>query len=481
MNVFYCPDKGYLGDVIPFFDTDGRYKPFYLKLMRDPTGVEPEFSWYMLTTDDHLHFTEHKCNIVGGTGSVIKVGDVYHMFYCKFEKQYDPMKQWVHHAVSYDGMETWEELLDEAFEADDNIYEITDFRDPFVFWNEEEQNYWMLIAAQAKGQTKRKGCVGLLKSTDLVHWDFCGPFYSPRTNTSALECPDLFKIGSWYYLIYSSYTDRFQTVYRMSKSLNGPWITPPVDTFDTRAYYAAKTGTDGKDRYLYAWNPTRNYDEWKFNPKTYMGDDYNTWDWGGNLVIHKLTQQADGTLTVSPIENVVNSFTKKEPTEAKGLTGDWEATDKGFKIDTPHAFSALKCNKIPELCHIEMDICFNSPIRQLGIALQINDDFDMGYYLILEPFRQRVQFKTGIRMFEDGGKMFPYEIEMERPLSMVQGEKIHVDLYIQDSILIAYFNNKVALSTRMFNYRDRNFGIFASEGNAAFENISLYIQEQGQV
>ena len=49
-------------------------------------------------------------------------------------------------------------------------------------------------------------------------------------------------MGDWYYLVFSSYADRYQTLYRKSRSLNGPWETPEIDTFDTRAFYAAKTG-----------------------------------------------------------------------------------------------------------------------------------------------------------------------------------------------------------------------------------------------
>lgn len=477
MDIFYRAENAYVGDVIPFFDEDRKFKPFYLKKWRDYEGEDRIEGWHMLTTEDHIHFKEHPCHVTGGTGSILKVGDVYHMFYCKFERQYNPVKQWVHHAVSYDGMETWNELLEEAFQADDKIYEITDLRDPFVFWNEEEKNYWMLIAAQAKGKTMRKGCVGLLKSTDLVRWDFFEPFYHPATNTSALECPDLFKIGEWYYLIYSCYTDRFQTVYRMSKSLKGPWITPDVDTFDTRAYYAAKSVTDGKERYLYGWNPTRDYDMWKFNPETDKGDDYNTWDWGGNMVVHKISQQSDGTLTVSPMEDVRKCFGGIKTINATTLNGDWKVTKEGFEINSPYRYASMKLNQIPRNCRLEMDIIFEKPIRELGIALQIDDNFDMGYYLILEPFRNRIQYKTGIRLYEDGGKMFPYEIEMERPIELVSGKAVHVELFIQDTILVAYFNNQVALSTRMFNYKNRNFGLFASEGKAEFNNIRLYVQE----
>lgn len=475
-DIFYKPENAYCGDVIPYYDTDGKFKPFYLKKWRDYEGDDRIEGWHMLTTDDNLHYSEHPCHVTGGTGSILKVGNIYHMFYCKFERQYNPVKQWVHHAISKDGMQTWEELLEERFQADDHIYEITDLRDPFVIWNEDKNEYWMLVAAQAKGTTKRKGCVGLLTSSDLKIWKFEQPFYAPSTNTSALECPDLFQIGDWWYLIYSSYTDRFQTVYRMSRSMYGPWITPEVDTFDTRAFYAAKSGSDGKKRYLYGWNPTRNYDMWKFNPETYHGDDYNTWDWGGNIIVHEIGQNADGTLMVSPLQSMNQTFTQEIQTEVLPLTGEWQVNSDGWEIESPYSFSAMKLNCIPDICKFECEVTFYGKVRQFGVALQIDDGFDMGYYLALEPFRKRVQYKTGIRFYEDGGKKFPYEVEMERPLDLKSGKKVKITLYIQNSILVAYFDNQVALSTRMFNYKKRNFGLFASDGSVSFENIHLWVQ-----
>lgn len=78
--------------------------------------------------------------------------------------------------------------------------------------------------------------MGLCKSKDLHHWDYCEPFYAPMNAQCAFECPDFFRMGDWYYLVFSSYADRYQTMYRKSRSPYGPWQTPEIDTFDTRAF-----------------------------------------------------------------------------------------------------------------------------------------------------------------------------------------------------------------------------------------------------
>ena len=71
------------------------------------------------------------------------------------------------------------------------------------------------------------------------------------------EMPDLFQIGDWWYHIISEYSDGNKMVYRMSKSLDGPWIAPADDAFDGRAYYAGRTFCLNGQRILFGWVPTK--------------------------------------------------------------------------------------------------------------------------------------------------------------------------------------------------------------------------------
>ncbi len=460
MKIFYHPEDGRMGDIIPYYE-DGVFKLFYLGM-----------GWTNVSTVDQLHFyDEYRTGIYGGTGSVIKVDGIYHMYYCKFT--FEPyMRQYVCHAVSED-LKTWKELPEETFQPDDVLYEMTDWRDPHVIWNEEESCWWMLLAAQRKGLTMRKGCVGLCKSTDLHHWTIEEPLYAPRTNQSAFECPDIFRIGDWWYLTYSVYTDRFETLYRMAKSPSGPWITPIVDTFDTRCFYAAKHGTDGEKHFMYGWNPQREKNLWHFNPEQYKGKDYNTWDWGGTMIVHQLIQQPDGTLTVCPPKAVDEAFRTEENLCFTPLNGDWHTEGAAASVSSPDAYACLLMNRVPECCKLEMDVRFDETPREFGIALQVDQDFAMGYYLLFEPNRHRVQYKTGIRMYEDGGKMFPYEVEQERPFEWEAGRSYHVRVFVQDSILLLYVDDRIALGTRMFDRKGRRFGLFVSDGSASFERIRL--------
>ena len=473
MSIFHRPDRAVLGDVIPFYD-DGKFKPFYLRNFRGRRDKTHQDSWVMLTTEDHVHFTEHDTKIVGGTGSVIKVDGVYHMFYCTFQQE--PERNYVNHAVS-DDLVTWTEIEQDRFRSDDTIYAPVHWRDPFVFWVEEESCYWMILAAQKNGKTTRRGCVGLCKSRDLHHWDYCEPLYAPMNAQCAFECPDLFKWGDWYYLAFSSYADRFQTLYRMSRSLNGPWLTPEVDTFDTRAFYAAKTGTDGQRRFVYGWNPTRECDSHRFDPQEHDGMDCNTWAWGGNLIVHELWQDEQGALWVKPVREVLDAFGEEQPLSLTPLTGPWTTAPNACRVDTPYDYASVLLPEMPKTCRLSMDVTLTGEAAQAGVALHVGEAFAEGYYVIVDAFRRRVEYRTSVRMTERGGQKFPYEVEMERPLPGATGETFHMDILVDDTVLEVYVDGKIALGTRMFDLTDGHLGLFASDGSARFENIRLYAPE----
>lgn len=471
MALFYTPEHARVGDVIPFYE-DGVFKPFYLKNWNPYFGADRHDGWHMLTTTDHLHYQERPTGIRGGTGCVVKADGVYHMFYCVFTQ--NPQRQYVCHALS-DDMKVWKPLDDETFGPDERLYLLTDWRDPHVFFNQEEQCWWMILCAQSVGETDRRGCVGLCKSKDLHSWTCCEPLYAPNACMSAYECPDMFYMNGWWYLLFSQFTDRFATLYRMSRSPSGPWIRPHVDSFDARAFYAAKTGTDGTKRYLYGWNPSKTQNTWHFNPRHYDGYDYNTWDWGGSLVVHELWQHADGTLGVRPVPALRDALQTPNSFKWIPLNGEWDVADGSAKGRSLDGYaSMMSVNEVPQVCRLSTSFTFTPGTERVGIALQVDEEFARGYYFYFEPSRQRVEFKGPLRMHEQGGWTFPHDVELERPLRLAPGEPVNVEIFIDDTVIVLYVNGDVALSTRAYDLRARKFGLAVSQGSADFSDIRLF-------
>jgi beta-fructofuranosidase len=280
---FYRPDGAWAGDFIPLY-ANGEFQLFYLHDWRDEAAHGEGIPWYRISTTDFVHFKEHGEVLQRGskaerdlyvfTGSAIQAKDGFHIFYTgenpHLRKQGKP-EQAIMHAVSKD-LQAWTKVPEHTFSAPTDKFEKHDWRDPFVFWNPETSEYNMLLGARAKqGVPRRRGLTALCSSKDLVQWQVREPFYAPRIYRTH-ECPDLFKIGDWWYLLFSDDADRRRTRYRMSRSLEGPWITPSRDDLDGCAFYAAKSAADGKNRFLFGWNPTRS-----------GAKDKGDWDWGGNL------------------------------------------------------------------------------------------------------------------------------------------------------------------------------------------------------
>lgn len=471
MNLFYRPELAAVGDVIPFYD-HGVFKPFYLRNYRNNMDAEHHDSWVMLSTTDHLHFEEHDTKIDAATGSVVFHDGMYHMFATLFKSR--PMKNVIIHAVSPD-LDAWT-ILDDTLMSDNAIYEEAHFRDPFVFWNEEDACWWMIMAAREKGPTLRRGCVGLCKSDDLVTWRHCPPLYSPEDANCCFECPDFFRWGDWYYIVFSSYSDRYQTLYRMSRSPNGPWITPRLDTFDSRAFYAAKTASDGKQRFIYGWNPTREINEHHFDPRKEYGTDNHTWDWGGHLIVHELIQQEDGTLYVKPVEAVNHALTGNLPIDFRPLQGSWEKQPEALSINACGTYACALLGRLPKLCRIHTDITFSDKPLQIGIALGVDETFTRGNYILLEPRRGRLQYKTSLRTDPQTGNIFPWEVESERPIALEPKVRHSLTLFRQDDVLVIYLDDAVALSTRMYQDYDGQIGLFAEDCSASFSHSSIHIQ-----
>ncbi|SMB43084.1 Glycosyl hydrolase family 32 N-terminal domain protein [Serratia proteamaculans] len=483
-NTFYKPKDGWVGDLIPF-SHENKFWLFYLHDERkgkheDDYGFGT--TWNLLVTTDGTDIKDMGVILPTGgiddidlscyTGCVLKGhDDKFHMFYtavnCDNPKFCHDGKalQYVMHATS-ENLIDWEKHYDTAFGADGEIYEIYDWRDPFVYYSEIDKCYYMLLAARQQGSSQKNGgCIGLCKSTDLWNWTICPPYYDPQAYLTH-ECPDLFKIGDWWYLVYSTFSERFVTHYRMAKSPNGPWVAPAEDSFDGRGFYAAKTAEINGERWAFAWVPSRR-----------GNNDYGQWEWGGQLVIHKLTQLPDGRLCVSIPPAVHQEFCNENSIVS---SYDDFSVDAPFMLKGDYKKNILPLSNLPDRCIIEADISFSSGIRHFGIGIGIrqDDEYSDGYYFRLEPFYNRVVFdmwprrEKGINQwYVDGDK--PFLIELERPYRLTDKRMVHICLLIDGDSCSLYVDNSVALTSRIYNLNGSNWSFFAFDGNIEVNNIKL--------
>jgi len=471
-SLFYKPVNAWAGDFIPLF-AKGAFQLFYLQDWRNREEFGEGTPWFRVCTNDFVHFKECGEMIHRGTkaeqdlyiftGSAIEAEGKFHIFYTGHNPYFAALgkpQQGIMHAVS-DDLEHWKKTGEPPFFAPKGNYEPNDWRDPFVFWNDDDKEYNMLCAARFnKGiPSRRRGLTALSTSKDLIHWQVKDPFYAPGLYITH-ECPDLFKMGDWWYLIFSEYTDLVRTRYRMSRSLKGPWIIPSVDDFDGHAFYAAKTASDGHNRFLFGWNPTRSNQS-----------DRGDWNWGGNLVVHELRQLANGELTVCAPKTIASAIGTPNPLhfDIHTTTGQITAGGNGVQIKAPGTFGAALAGEMPQRCRIETTVTFDKGTRFIGLIFRASHDFENAYFVRLDIARQRMVFDKWPRSKSE----IPFMVELERPLKLQPDTPVKLQVLIDGTVGVVYCNDQVAMNFRMYDFRTGRWGVFAEQGAAAFSQLQL--------
>jgi len=465
-QLFYTPKNAAVGDVIPFY-AKGEFKIFYLHLSRDPVKNGLSLPWYLLGPQNFLAYQEYgPSGILGGTGAFLQADGVYHLNNCIVPVD----RQLIAHAISHT-LITWKTHPEEDFGPDPEFYAATDWRDPFVFLNEETDEYWMLISTQSKSQYNRNGCVRLCVYKDLSNWQERPPFFAPNLYISVLECPDLFRRGNWWNLVYSTYNDRFATHYRMSNTTFGPWLAPAEDTFDGRAFYTAKSCTDNRNRFLFVWNPTRTENTLNWNPPSYPGKDIKTLDWGGNLVVHHIERQPNGTVSIHLPDRLADAFQQNQAIKLRADLGKWEMFPGGCAVFTPDSFACATSDTLPECFMISATMQYRPGTRCLGFVIRANASLDRGSFNQIEPDRNRIVYNPFVFTDEHGGKILPHEIDLKRPMQLSPNQDFQIKILVDACICEVYLDDQVAMSTRIYDLQQGSFGFFVTDNEAVFKNI----------
>jgi len=467
MSLFFRPDeKVAAADFIPFY-WQGDYHLFYL--LEDRTGTAPEGTpWMHLVTRDFVNFedwgeaiprgTQDTQDLYPFTGSVIERNGTFYIFYTGHNPHFSKVgrpREAIMRVTSSD-LRTW--TRDEQFlimPPTAQGYEANDWRDPFVCWNPQAQQYWMLLAARRPnaGEPRRYGLTALMVSDDLERWELSEPLWAPDEYYTH-ECPDLFQIGSWWYLVFSTFSDRTATHYRMASSSRGPWLAPHDDAFDGRPHYAAKTASDGTRRYLFGWLADRKDDS-----------DEGGWMWGGNLVVHEVVARPDGSLGARVPETVRNVFRTRVPLDPRPVLGPWQAQGDSLSVDSTSRFSEAKLGPMPDECLIETEVSFTSGTQSLGLLLRASEDLGKYYQVRLEPPRQRLVVDRYPRPGDQ-------PLMLERPLALSAGTPVRLRVIADGTCLVVYAND-TALSCRMYDHREGALGVFVTEGQADFKQMEM--------
>lgn len=418
--------ESFVGDPMPYYDGNS-FKMYYLEDLRDgEIGYHP-FS--LMETTDFYNYTDHgevipyvneedSAERALGTGSIIQDQEgLYHAYYTGHNQQRSP-KEVIMHATSEDGV-SFDKIPENTFEGDD-MYEKDDFRDPFVFWEEESQLWWMLITTRQDGE----GIIAKYTSIDLESWENEGVFFSnDLDNDSNLECPSLVHFKGKWYLAFSDQWDQRVVHYRVANDVNGPFESPEegIDYFDGAGFYAGRLETDGDNLYMVGWIPT----------KEQHNDLYN-YNWAGNLAVHELSPEGDKLIPSLPQSayKVINKTS--------------------FPVQT---FSSGEAIVFDDEDSILFEGQMNIKDSKTKVALQFSDKNN----IIIDVSEEKiVYFNTDLESTSER------EPITEIPLNLGSSE-IHLQIVKENAIVVIYANG-VAFSNRIYDSNNSSFELKVLDG-----------------
>ena len=278
------------------------------------------------------------------------------------------------------------------------------------------------------------------------------PLWSPHLYHTH-ECPDLFRWQGRWALVFSEFSDRMVTHYRMSDALDGSWLAPPRDTFDGRAFYAAKTVSDGRRRFVLGWNPTREGES-----------DGGKWEWGGNMVIHEMKPAEDGGIAVVAVPEIVRSVAVLRALSFEPKLGAWEASGSTFHAMATDGFAAATLGEMPDPCRISLDITAGPGTRACGLLIKATGDLEGYHQVRWEPGRQRIIYDRWPRPGDE-----PFMLEQ----AVAGGEALRLTLLSEGSTCVVYAGDDAALSYRIYEPGGRLCGLFVVEGEATFSAVEI--------
>lgn len=439
-----------VGDVHPFF-IDGVY---YVNYLYNPG------TWNIaqLRSTDLLRWEHHSLHHTPPSdGQLLPNYFVLDVIYDPFLEKYRTFYGYVGTRTSLsDDLVNWD-FGTPHLVLPDRTWLYSRQSDPYVFYNDTTQNYWMV-------QTLRKinlphnqaGAIGYAVSSDLVTWTWLGELYYPG-NVGDPECPSMFRMGSKWYLLASFY-DRSvgKPSYRISDSPYGPWTTPYPDSLDGKDVCAAISCHDGKQRLLFGWIPLT---------ASQPGSQY----WGGHLAFpREVYQLVDGTLGTRLEDSI--SWRIRAEQHFPGTTiqlisrsGIWQISGDQAQYPNAVGYGVATFSDTFERVDFEVNLTAGNGFQRAGIILNWasgNPGFEIG----IDEANSRFIIWT------PGGT-----IHSQLPITLTPGQPMNLRVIQEEDIIEAFLADRYSLAARIpVKLQATSVGLFAANTPVTFNQVSLY-------
>ncbi len=484
LSTYYTPAIGRVGDPMPFYDQKaGAFRVLYLQEYVNNAAYRYHPIWAVQTTDGCNYQSLGELLPVGtndfqqdaalGTGCCYynENDGLYYIYYTGHNPQ-AKYTEVVMRATSPD-FKTWTKDPLWQLNGPDYDYSSVDFRDPQIFVADDGQ-YRMVIATRPVWGGDPK--FAEFKSSDMKSWEHVGSFNMIWDRM--LECPDIFKMGQYWYLVYSeSYRTSWsrKVKYMMADSyealkacFNDPGANWPKDghegVLDTRAFYAGKTASNGTDRYIWGWCPYRTGGDIDEMNVSVGGGDGNEPNWSGALVCHKVIQHSDGTLTLGAVPAMAAKYTQEQPVNvmaSQGFSGGTLSGDGAYVL----------FNRLGTSNHITLTVKTSNPWDKFGISMVRSTDAKKYYTMVVNPEDENHR-KVNFEQEGEEGQGFVDGIDgywFERPAD----NTYKIDIYTDNSVMVMYINDNVCYTQRIYGIQKNCWSINNYGGTVTVSDVRV--------
>lgn len=487
-TTYYKPYAGYVGDPMPFYDPQSR--TFLIGYLQDyrpnPVGTYHPI-WGVRTSDAARYESLGELVPCGGlqeqdaaigTGCFVydSVQSLYYCFYTghKYEVAAGENREAVQYATSPD-FHTWTKNRSFVLRGNDYGYSSVDFRDPCIFTGDD--GLYHLLVSTKQGN---KGVLAEFTSSDLQHWTHAGVFMSMMWDRF-YECPDLFRMGDYWYLVYSDQTIVRRVQYFKARTLDelkactaadaGIWPDNHEGFLDSRGFYAGKTASNGSERYIFGWCPTRNG---KDNTATQTSTTQSL-DWAGTLVAHRLLQHEDGTLTLAPVEAIAQKYTSEQGVRLMNTEGSVTVTDSLYTLaENSHIlFPRLGYHN-----HLSLTVRTEGSEDHFGLSFargtSMTSTADSSVYYTLSVHPESLTTRK-INFEQEGEGGIGYIADIDSYVFATPADNTyHIDVYTDNSVLVLYINDILCYTNRVYGTARNCWSVNAYTGTITLSDIHHY-------
>jgi len=462
---------GWVGDAMPYF-SNGQFNIFFLhdapdQVKQNSQGQHPIHKFSSTNLLDFSYDGEmipygNKLtqDLLIGTGSMVKAGNTNYFYYTG----HNASGSWLQNAntafadantveavmyASSTSMADWTKKPGFALKAPEG-YSRNEFRDPFVFYNEEFGQYWMVVSAQKSD----KGVLLVYTSTDPAtdQWVLRGPMVVAG-DYLMLECADVFKIDDQYFMLFAEdWSSSPGTHYRVAASSAGPWLKPAdgIDMFDGHQFYAARSASDGTARYAFGWAHRR-------NPE----NDNGTRTWGGNLVVQQLSKLGSDKLAVKSPAAVKKYFTSDSAPVITGQSGTVSNLSADYVLSGSSTPASYKFAALSGTTMLKGSLSVNNLTGVASIGFNTKDNQMASYLIRFEPASRRIA-------------AYNNNNEVTRvPFSFEANKTYTFSIVIDGSMVVLYLNDQIALTNRIYSAKASPWTINADGLELKLNNLKV--------